>query len=61
MLTPKEIQSRIRAGASVQQVAEATGVDVSRVKRFAHPVLLERCCAAELATAAHPVLAAGPR
>jgi hypothetical protein len=60
MLTPKEIQSRIRAGASVQQVAEATGVDVSRVKRFAHPVLLERCCAAELATAAHPVLADGP-
>jgi hypothetical protein len=44
----------------VQQVAEATGVDVSRVKRFAHPVLLERCCAAELATAAHPVLADGP-
>ena len=60
MLTPKEIQSRIRAGASVQQVAEATGVDVSRVKRFAHPVLLERCVAAELATAAHPVLADGP-
>ena len=60
MLTPKEIQSRIRAGASVQQVAEATGVDVSRVKRFAHPLLLERCCAAELSTAAHPVLADGP-
>jgi hypothetical protein len=33
---------------------------LSRVKRFAHPVLLERCCAAELATAAHPVLADGP-
>lgn len=60
VLTSKEIQSRIRAGASVQQVAEATGVDVSRVKRFAHPVLLERCFAAELATAAHPVLADGP-
>ena len=32
----------------------------SRVERFAHPVLLERSRAAELATAAHPVLADGP-
>ena len=29
-------------------------------RRFAHPVLLERSRAAELATAAHPVLADGP-
>ena len=60
MLTPKEIQSRIRAGASVEQVAAGAGVDVSRVQRFAHPVLLERSRAAELATAAHPVLSDGP-
>ena len=60
MLRPKEIQARIRAGASVEQVAESAGVDVSRVERFAHPVLLERSRAAELATAAHPVLADGP-
>ncbi len=60
VLRPKEIQARIRAGASVQQVAESAGVDVSRVERFAHPVLLERSRAAELATAAHPVLADGP-
>jgi Protein of unknown function (DUF3071) len=60
VLTPKEIQSRIRAGASVEQIAAAAGVDVSRVERFAHPVLLERSRAAELATAAHPVLADGP-
>ncbi|MGH3676588.1 MAG: septation protein SepH [Mycobacterium sp.] len=60
VLRPKEIQSRIRAGASVEQIAEAAGVDVSRVERFAHPVLLERSRAAELATAAHPVLADGP-
>ena len=59
VLTPKEIQARIRAGASVEQVAGAAGVDVSRVERFAHPVLLERSRAAELATAAHPVLPAG--
>ena len=60
MLTPKEIQARIRAGASVEQVAAAAGVEFSRVERFAHPVLLERSRAAELATAAHPVLADGP-
>jgi hypothetical protein len=58
--TPKEIQARIRAGASVEQVAAAAGVEMSRVERFAHPVLLERARAAELATAAHPVLADGP-
>ena len=60
MLRPKEIQAKIRAGASVEQVAEAAGVDIGRVERFAHPVLLERSRAAELATAAHPVLADGP-
>ncbi|HJT91977.1 MAG TPA: septation protein SepH [Mycobacterium sp.] len=60
MLRPKEIQAKIRAGASVEQVAEAAGADVARVERFAHPVLLERARAAELATASHPVLADGP-
>src|SRR5689334_10668526 len=60
VLRPKEIQARIRAGASVEQVAESAGVEVSRVERFAHPVLLERSRADELATAAHPVLADGP-
>lgn len=60
MLRPREIQSRIRAGASVEQIASAAGVDPARVERFAHPVLLERARAAELATAAHPVLADGP-
>lgn len=60
VLRPKEIQARIRAGASVEQIAAASGVDVERVERFAHPVLLERSRAAELATAAHPVLPDGP-
>lgn len=60
VLRPKDIQSRIRAGASVQEVAESSGMDVSKIERFAHPVLLERQRAAELATAAHPVLADGP-
>jgi hypothetical protein len=60
VLRPKEIQARIRAGASVEQLAESSGVDPSRIERFAHPVLLERSRAAELATMAHPVLSDGP-
>ena len=60
VLRPKEIQAKIRAGASVEQVASAAGVEIERVQRFANPVLLERSRAAELATAAHPVLADGP-
>jgi hypothetical protein len=60
VLRPKEIQAKIRAGASVEQVASAAGVDIERVQRFANPVLLERARAAELASAAHPVLADGP-
>ena len=60
VLRPKDIQARIRAGASVQELADSSGVDVSKIERFASPVLLERQRAAELATAAHPVLADGP-
>jgi hypothetical protein len=60
MLSPKDIQARIRAGASVEQVAAASGADIARIQRFANPVLLERFRAAELATAAHPLLADGP-
>ncbi|SPM40560.1 hypothetical protein MNAB215_2761 [Mycobacterium numidiamassiliense] len=60
LLSPKEIQAKIRAGASVEQVAAASGSDLSRIRRFAHPVLLERYRAAELATAAHPQLPDGP-
>ena len=60
MLSPKDIQARIRAGASVEQVAAASGSDVARIRRFANPMLLERARVAELATAAHPMLADGP-
>jgi hypothetical protein len=59
-LRPREIQSRIRAGASVAQVAAAAGVSIDRVERFAHPVLLERARASELASQAHPLRYDGP-
>lgn len=48
-LRPREIQTRIRAGAALTEVAEAAGLPVSRVERFAHPVLLERSNIADLA------------
>lgn len=59
-LRPRDIQSRIRAGASVEQLAAASGVSPERIMRFAHPVLLERSRAAELASASHPILPDGP-
>jgi hypothetical protein len=41
-VSPKEIQARLRAGESPEQIANAAGVPVARVERFAGPVLSER-------------------
>src|SRR6476659_4519148 len=60
MLSPKEIQARIRAGASVEQLAAASRSKMARLQRVADPELLARYRAAELTTAAHPILADGP-
>ncbi len=59
-MRPREIQTRIRAGESVDQVAAASGLPVNKVERFAYPVLLERSRTAELAQRAHPVREDGP-
>ncbi|GAB10370.1 hypothetical protein GOARA_056_01180 [Gordonia araii NBRC 100433] len=59
-LRPREIQARIRAGATVEEVAAAAGTTAERVQRFAHPVLLERGRAAELIRASHPMREDGP-
>lgn len=59
-MRPREIQARVRAGESVEQLAEAAGIPVGRVERFAYPVLLERSRTAELAQQAHPVREDGP-
>lgn len=53
-LSPREIQARIRAGATVEQVAANSEVSVERVRRFAGPVLLERSRVANLAASAFP-------
>ncbi|WP_068277563.1 septation protein SepH [Aldersonia kunmingensis] len=59
-LRPKDIQARIRSGASIEEVAAESGMPAQRVERFAYPVLLERSRAAELAQKAHPVRPNGP-
>ncbi|MBT2273372.1 MULTISPECIES: septation protein SepH [Rhodococcus] len=59
-LRPREIQARIRSGASVEQVAEEAKIPISKVERFAYPVLLERSRAAEMAQGGHPVRDNGP-
>jgi hypothetical protein len=41
-LRPKEIQDRIRAGESADEIADAAGVPIERVRRFEGPVLAER-------------------
>lgn len=41
-LTPREMQARLRAGASVEDVARAAGVPVDRVDRYFAPVESER-------------------
>ncbi|MVA75725.1 DUF3071 domain-containing protein [Auraticoccus sp. F435] len=41
-LRPREIQDRIRGGASPEQVAEEAGVPLERIQAFAAPVLAER-------------------
>ncbi|MBW3640118.1 MAG: DUF3071 domain-containing protein, partial [Actinobacteria bacterium] len=42
VLSPKEIQARLRAGESTEQIAASAGVPVARVERYAGPVLSER-------------------
>jgi Protein of unknown function (DUF3071) len=41
-LTPRDIQARIRAGESLEDVAQVAGIPMDRVERFATPVLAER-------------------
>ncbi|MDB1088804.1 septation protein SepH [Streptomyces sp. ACA25] len=48
-LRPRDIQARIRAGASAEEVAQSGGIPVDRVRRFEGPVLAERAFMAERA------------
>ncbi|WP_025616915.1 septation protein SepH [Salinispora cortesiana] len=46
-LAPRDIQARIRAGESAEDVARIAGVPVDRVLRYAGPVLQERAMLAQ--------------
>ncbi|WP_432507685.1 septation protein SepH [Kineococcus arenarius] len=48
-LRPRDIQARIRAGESAEEVAESGGLPLDRVRRYEGPVLAERAHVAGLA------------
>lgn len=48
-LRPKEIQARIRAGQTAEEIAESAGIPAERVRAFEGPVLQERQYIAEQA------------
>src|SRR6201981_1759414 len=62
---PKEIQARIRAGETVDEIADAAGIAVERVRWFEGPVLAERAYIADQAQRAsvrrHGDSTPGPR
>ena len=51
-LRPKEIQARIRAGETIEEIADAAGIAVERVRWFEGPVLAERAYVAQQAQSA---------
>ena len=42
ILSPREIQTRIRAGESLDEVAQAAGVSAEKIEPFAAPIIAER-------------------
>jgi hypothetical protein len=64
-LRPKEIQARIRAGETVEEIADSAGIAVERVRWFEGPVLAERAYVADQAQTAsvrrHGDSSPGPR
>lgn len=59
-MRPREIQERIRSGATIAEVAAENDVVEARIEPFAHPVLIERARIADMAKRAHPVREDGP-
>ncbi len=52
-ITPRQVQSMIRAGDSSEEISERTGWDAERVQRYEGPILAEREHVARLARSAH--------
>lgn len=51
-LTPRDMQARMRAGETAEEVADSAGIPVDRVRRYEGPVLAERAAKAAEARAA---------
>jgi hypothetical protein len=64
-LRPKEIQDRIRAGETADEIADAAGIPPDKIRRFEGPILAERQYQAEQAQRAtirgHGDSGPGPR
>lgn len=50
-LSPRDIQARLRAGATVEEIIENSGLDPAHVERYAGPVQAERAYIAQRARA----------
>ncbi|MCS4536442.1 septation protein SepH [Corynebacterium sp. HS2168-gen11] len=59
-MAPREIQTRIRSGASIAELAAENDVPESRIEPYAHPIFIERAHIAKLAKSSHPVREDGP-
>ncbi|MBA3618904.1 MAG: DUF3071 domain-containing protein [Acidothermales bacterium] len=51
-VTPRDMQARMRAGETAEDVADSAGIPVDRVRRYEGPVLAERAAKAAEARAA---------
>lgn len=60
-LTPREIQDRIRHGATIAELSVEADTDESRIAPYAWPILQERANIADQAHSSRPVSADGPQ
>ena len=51
VLPPREIQARVRAGQTAEEIAAESGITVAQVRRYEGPVLAERAFIAQQAAA----------
>lgn len=52
-LSPRDIQGRIRSGATAEQIADESGLDLAHIERYEGPVRAERDYVAEQAQQVH--------
>nr|WP_120492820.1 septation protein SepH [Corynebacterium lactis] len=60
LLSPREIQNRIRGGETVEELVEFSGMQPRKIEAFAYPVMAERARIAELGKQSRPRRQDGP-